>query len=85
MAEGELGQEPFEGIRPEDVRIDDLGRVVITSPSVVDRVRAATELKPDLEAARKDTNIICCGNGSCRGGDDLGALVERFTQGGLPE
>jgi hypothetical protein len=70
----------------DDIRIDSAGRVVITSPSISDKIKAAGTLRPD-DVARDDTNIICCGNGTCskKGdlGKDLGTLVERFTHGGI--
>ncbi len=75
-------------VRAEDVRLDPLGRVIITSPSVAEAVRGATEVKPDELAAaarRDDTNIICCGNTRCPSrGTDLGSIVERFTPGSGP-
>jgi hypothetical protein len=68
----------FADLRPDDIRLDHLGRVVITAPSVADRVREIGGIKGDL-AARDDTNIICCGNTKCGRSLDLGALAERFS------
>jgi hypothetical protein len=71
-------------LRPDDIRLDSLGRVIITSPSIIDRLREVGDIKPDDALARSDTNVICCGNGSCPSeGQDLGAIMERFTAGGV--
>jgi hypothetical protein len=64
----------------DDVRVDPFGRVVITAPSLVEKLKQAGAISAD-DLARSDTNIICCGNTKCGGALDLGALVERFTKG----
>lgn len=83
MSNEKLG-ELVKSLSPDDIRLDSLGRVVITSQSVVDKIKAVGTLRPD-ELARDDTNVICCGNGTCSKkadvGDDLGTLMERFTGG----
>jgi len=67
----------------DDVRVDSHGRVVITSPSVVDKLKGAGTIGAD-DLARSDTNIICCGNSKCGSALELGSIVERFT-GAVPK
>jgi len=64
----------------DDLRVDPNGRVVITAPSLVDKLKQAGTIGAD-ELARSDTNIICCGNSKCGSALDLGSIVERFTKG----
>jgi hypothetical protein len=73
-------QKALNGISAEDLTVDPEGRIVINNPELAGLL---SEAGPLADAAKKksDTNIICCGNGSCRAADDLGALVERFTGG----
>jgi len=73
--------EALANVRPDDLRIDEQGRVVITAPTVVDQLKAAAKLAPDVDVARNDTNIICCGNTTCGRASELGSLVERFVGG----
>lgn len=70
--------EVLAGLRPDDVRVDPFGRVVIVSPSIVDKIKASGAIGAD-ELARSDTNIICCGNSKCGGALDLGSIMERVT------
>lgn len=75
----------LEGVSLDDIRIDHLGRAVIVSPSVAEKLKGAATLTPD-SLAGSDTNIICCGNQSCAKPTDLkdlGVLAERFTRGGV--
>lgn len=65
-------------LRPDDVRVDQFGRVVITSPSIIEKLKAAGTIGAD-EIARDDTNIICCGNSKCGGALDLGSILERVS------
>lgn len=74
-------REALSELRSDDVRVDHLGRVVITAPSINEKIREIGRL--EFDEAASPTNIICCGNGSCAGGEDLGALVERFSRGQL--
>jgi len=84
MANERLGEQ-LKDLSLDDIRIDSAGRIVITAPSISDRIKATGTLRPD-DLRRDDTNIICCGNGTCSKagelGKDLGALVDRFTRGG---
>lgn len=70
----------LKDLRPDDVRVDSFGRVIITSPSLIEQLKSAGKIGAD-ELARSDTNIICCGNSKCGASNDLGSLIERFTQG----
>ncbi|HHJ14954.1 MAG TPA: hypothetical protein ENJ79_11400 [Gammaproteobacteria bacterium] len=45
-----------------DFQVDAAGRVIISNPELAQLIKPG--LPGDLEA-RSDTNIICCGNGSC--------------------
>ena len=86
MANEKLG-DLVRDLSLDDIRLDSFGRVVITSPTISDRLKAVGSMRPD-DLARSDTNFICCGNGTCsaKGSDpakELGSLVERFTRGGL--
>jgi len=71
----------LSGLRPDDLRIDEQGRVVITAPSVVEQLKNAGLSRDQLEALRNDTNIICCGNSRCGRASDLGSVVERLVGG----
>lgn len=79
MANGEL-RDALSELRPDDIRVDAFGRVIITAPSVNDKLKGIGNLRPD-ELAKGDTNWICCGNGSCPKAEDLGSILGRFAVG----
>jgi hypothetical protein len=80
MAEKDISS-ALAGLRADDLRLDDEGRVVIMAPSVNEKLKNAGLKDGAAELARSDTNIICCGNSKCGKAADLGSLVERFAGG----
>jgi len=51
-----------ENLTAADLTVDASGRVVIEKPDIAKLLKPGSEI---VEAARDDTNIICCGNGKC--------------------
>lgn len=68
----------LQQITPDQIRVDQSGRVFIDAPELAAKLKDVAKLPSD---ALNDTNIICCGNDKCGRGDDLGSLVERFSRG----
>lgn len=65
-------------LKPEDLKIDHLGRVVITNAELEREIKDAVTLEPSLEELAG--NGICCGNGNCAS-PELVSLFERVVGG----
>jgi hypothetical protein len=53
-----MSQEPTSGISPEDITVDDQGRVVILNPQLAERVKRAVAA-PDRAQAAPGINNQC--------------------------
>lgn len=66
-------------VTEQDLKLDRLGRVVVTNPEVIRAIREAAEL--DMTAAEEAAgNGICCGNGVCASPELVG-IFERLVSG----
>lgn len=66
-------------LRTEDISIDEQGRIFIMNAAIAERLKGVGGIRPDV-LKNGDTNIICCGNGSCAQEGTLGPLVDRFSK-----
>jgi len=58
MPDTELGK-ILQGLRAQDIRIDQLGRITINNPEIANKLNELGGIEPDLAAAR---NFGCCKN-----------------------
>jgi hypothetical protein len=54
-----MSQEPTTGISPEDITVDDQGRVVILNPHLAERVKRAVAAPERAQAAAIPINNQC--------------------------
>ena len=69
----------LSALQPSDIRLDSVGRVVISRPEVVESLKQTLNppVVDDLAAAG---NGICCGNTGCLS-DPLVKMLERLSSG----
>jgi hypothetical protein len=71
----------LEMLKIEDIRIDPRGRLVIDNPDVARRLEEIGDIPRIPGEVAADTNIICCGNGSCGKESALTDFLERMAGG----